>query len=133
MARFMLQASDHKGIVESLTAQFRDLMATSEQGIYLYLDDRNKACNARFAQMLGYRNPEDWAAVTSPFPEAFVQTDSQEVLIDAFQDAMQNGVAATIPVTWKSRDGRPVETDVVLVPIDHDGHRVALHFIDPAA
>lgn len=114
------------------TALCQTLFNESGQAMYLYLDDHNKACNGRFAKLLGYSSPETWAAVHTSFPQAFVAPESQESLVDTYQAAINDGVAARIPVTWKRKDGKTVDTNVILVPIDVEGHRVALHFIDEA-
>ena len=111
------------------TQQLRALFEESGQAIYLYLDDHNKACNKRFAQLLGYATPEAWAAVHTSFPSTFVAPASQEVLVDTYQAAMGDGVAANVPITWKRKDGKTVETEVILAPIDVDGTRLALHFV----
>lgn len=110
----------------------RALFDESGQAMYLYLDDHNKACNARFANLLGYPTPEAWAAVHTSFPQAFVAPASQETLVDVYQAAINDGVASSIPVTWKRKDGKAVDTHVILAPIDVEGKRFALHFIDKA-
>lgn len=110
----------------------KTLFNESSQSMYLYLDDHSKACNGRFAQLLGYGTPEAWAAVHTSFPQAFVAPASQERLVDAYQAAVNNGTAGKVPVTWKRKDGKTVDTNVILVPIDVEGQRFALHFIDPA-
>jgi PAS domain-containing protein len=115
--------------IAKATAQLRTLFEESGQALYLYQDDHDKACNKRFAQLLGYETPEAWAAVHTPFPTAFVDPASQEALVDAFQAAMNDGVAASLPITWRRKDGKTVGTDVILAPIDVDGRRLALHFV----
>jgi PAS domain S-box-containing protein len=115
--------------IQAATTQLRELLDTSSQAIYVYLDDHNKVCNKRFAQLLGYPSADAWAAVHTSFPSTFVTPGSQEVLIETYQAAMNEGTAATIPVTWKRKDGKPVETEVILVPIEVNGTRLALHFI----
>ncbi|HUR62368.1 MAG TPA: PAS domain-containing protein [Candidatus Thermoplasmatota archaeon] len=120
-------------VLQSINAQLGNLFKTSGQAMYAYVDDRRKVCNRRMADLLGYASPEAWAAVTTSFPEAFVQPDSQETLVEAYQDAIQHGVGCAIPITWKRKDGKEVDTDVVLVPLDFGGQRVALHFIEPVA
>jgi PAS domain-containing protein len=127
----MQAQTDHT--LRSLNDQLGALFKTSAQAMYAYLDDHHKVCNRRMSDLLGYPSPEAWAAVTASFPTAFVQPDSQETLVDAYQDAIQNGAGCAIPVTWKRKDGKPVDTDVVLVPLDVGGQRVALHFIEPVA
>lgn len=112
------------------TQQLRSLFEESGQAIYVYLDDHNKSCNKRFAQLLGYATPEAWAAVHTSFPTAFVAPGSQELLVETYQAAVNDGVAATVPITWKRKDGKTVETEVILVPFDVDGTRLALHFVN---
>jgi PAS domain-containing protein len=115
--------------IAKATEQLRTLYEESGQAMYLYMDDHNKSCNKRFAQLLGYTNPEAWAAVHTSFPTAFVAPASQETLVDTYQAAMNDGVAANVPITWLRKDGKTVKSNVILVPIDVDGARLALHFI----
>jgi hypothetical protein len=120
----------NSNVLTKATAQVAELYKTSGQAMYLFLDDHNKSCNTRFAQLLGYATPEAWAAVHTSFPTAFVAPASQELLVETYQAAMNDGVAANVPITWKRKDGKTVETEVILVPFDVDGTRLALHFIN---
>ena len=45
---------------------------------------------------------------------------------------MNNLVGSTISIRWKKKGGKEVPTTTILVPILLDGHRMALHFIEPA-
>ncbi|MEK6975277.1 MAG: PAS domain-containing protein [Candidatus Thermoplasmatota archaeon] len=119
-------------IMARATELCQTLYNTSGQSMYLYLDDHSKTCNGRFAKLLGYSSPDAWAAVTTSFPQAFVAPASQELLVDTYQAAINEGVAGKIPVTWRRKDGKTVDTNVILVPVDIEGHRVALHFIEDA-
>ena len=121
---------EHANVISGVTKQFQTLFESSRQCMYIFLDDRNKSCNARFAKLLGYDTPESWANVTTSFPQAFVDPDSQDILIDTYQNAMNRAVGASIPVTWRRRDGSTVDTECILVPVDFEGHRVAVHFIE---
>lgn len=112
--------------------QVQNLYATSGQAMYLFLDDANKSCNARFATLLGYASPEAWAAVDQGFTQTFVDPKSQHTLVHAYQAAMEEGVGSQVAVTWRRKDGKTVNTKVLLVPTEVDGERLALHFIDPA-
>lgn len=122
---------DHAPVLAAAARQLQNLFAASQQAMYLYLDDVHKVCNKRFSDLLGYRDPAAWAAVTQSFPAAFVAPDSQEDLVGTYQDAMEFGVGGVTPVVWKRKDGKTVETDVILVPFETEGHRMALHFIAP--
>ncbi len=107
----------------------QEIFDASEQGIYIYLDDTNKACNSKFASMLGYKSPQEWAKVQENFPAAFVAEKSHQTLIGTFRKAMDKGTGASINVQWKKKSGGTVNTNVLLVPIAYDNHRMALHFV----
>ena len=48
-----------------------------------------------------------------------------------YRRAMEEKVASTVSVTWKTREGTPVPTTVILVPIAYEGELLALHFVTP--
>ncbi|WP_332900200.1 PAS domain-containing protein [Haladaptatus sp. CMSO5] len=120
---------DHAAILDGVASQLDGIFETSEQPIYLYLDDTHKICNELFASLLGYDSAEEWAAVDENFPTVFVGTESRNTLISAYQTAMQEAIASSIEVEWMKRDGGTVQTEVILVPIEYAGHRMALHFV----
>ena len=128
----MNEHEHHDAVMHDLEREYREILETSEQGVYIYLDDVHKLCSARFARLLGYASAEDWARVQGPFPEAFVAVQSHEALISAYQDALERRVGSAFSVTWKRADGGNVDTRVILVPIAHQGHLLALHFVDEA-
>ena len=128
----MNEHEHHDAVMHDLEREYREILETSEQGVYVYLDDVHKLCNARFANLLGYPSAEEWAGVQRPFPEAFVAVQSHEALIGAYQDAMERRIGSTFSVTWKGAAGGTVDTGVILVPIAHQGHLLALHFVDEA-
>lgn len=119
----------HGDLLGELTAQLQPLLESSEQAIYIYMDDENKVCNEKFATLLGYDSPEEWAQVVDPFPMVFVDESSQDALIEAFQKGMQSMVASTFKVRWKKKSGGTADTTVILVPISYEGHLFALHFV----
>lgn len=125
----MNQHEHHENIMHSLSEEYVDILKNSEQGVYIYLDDTHKICNAKFASLLGYSSEKEWASVEEPFPEVFVADHSQEILVSSFQDAMEKSIGSTSPITWKKKDGSTTETTVILVPIAHQGHAFALHFV----
>lgn len=119
----------HGDLLGELAMQLQPLLESSEQAIYLYLDDDAKVCNEKFASLLGYGSADEWAQVKGNFPTLFVDAKSQDTLIDAFQNAMQSLSASTIQVRWKKKSGGTADTTVILVPISYKGHLVALHFV----
>jgi PAS domain-containing protein len=118
----------HEALISGISNQMKSILDSSQQSIYIYLDDIHKVCNAKFAALLGYRSPEEWAKVEDSFPE-FVDPGSQETLVNAYQQAMEKLIPANIKVTWRKKSGGTVATSVVLVPIEYDDHLFALHFI----
>jgi len=118
----------HEELIEGISKQMKVILDSSQQAIYIYLDDIHKVCNEKFSSLLGYRSPEEWAKVEDSFP-AFVEPSSQETLVNAYRQAMEKFIAANIKVTWKKKSGGTVATSVVMVPIAFDDHLFALHFI----
>jgi hypothetical protein len=126
----MNEHEHHEAVIDDIVQELGELLATSGQGIYVYLDDVHKLCNERFAALLGYASPDAWAAVCESFPVAFVAPGSQQALVSAYVDAIEAGVGSTLPVTWTTASGDPVDSTVILVPFPFRGHLLALHFVD---
>jgi hypothetical protein len=122
---------DHAELVNGFYDEQKELFDASSQGMYVFLDDDNRICNATFAKLLGYASAEAWAKVDvdGSFPDAFVADKSQHALISAYQNAMEKGAGSTFQVTWKKKSGETVNTTVTLVPIIYQGHMLALHFV----
>jgi hypothetical protein len=125
-----LQTSEahHEELVKGLYEQMKPVLDKSEQPIFIYLDDNHKACNYRFASLLGYKSPEDWATIGG-FLDVFVAEKSRETLSTAYWDAMNKMVASTIQLTLMKKGGGTVETTMVLVPIFFEGHLFSVHFV----
>ena len=119
----------HMELISGIAKQMKTILDSSQEAVYIYLDDTHKVCNGKFASLLGYRSPEEWADVTESFPDAFVDRSSQETLVSAYQQAMDKIMPANINVTWKKKTGGTVATSVILVPVAYEGHLFALHFI----
>lgn len=126
-------AVDHHGdLFQAAVKQFQALFDESPQGMYLYMDDVHKACNERFAKLLGYRNAAEWNAVLENIPAVFVHDPKDiDLVIDSFQDCIGKGVGAVLDIPWRRKDGKPVPARTIMVPYEQDGHRMALHFIQP--
>ena len=52
----------------------------SPQAIYIYLDDTHKVCNKKFADLLGYSSPAEWAKMEAPLSDV-VEKDQQSVIV----------------------------------------------------
>jgi hypothetical protein len=122
------QDAHHEELVKGLYEQMKKISESSEQAMYLYLDDNHKACNNKFATLLGYKSPKEWAEVKGAL-DPFVAEKSQETLSSAYWKAMKQMIASTIPVTWKKKSGENVDTAVILVPMTYKGHLFAVHFV----
>jgi PAS domain-containing protein len=118
----------HEALISGISKQMKSILDSSQQAIYIYLDDIHKVCNAKYASLLGYRSPEEWAELVDPLQSTVVQ-GSQETLVKAYNQAMEKLIPSTIQVNWKKKTGGTVGTTVVLVPIAYDDHLFALHFI----
>jgi PAS domain-containing protein len=118
----------HEELIAGISKQMRSILDSSQQAVYIYLDNIHKVCNAKFATLLGYRSPEDWAKVEDAFEE-FVDQSSQEILVTAYNKAMEKLIPSSIKVTWKKKSGGTVTTSVMLVPIAYEDHLFALHFV----
>lgn len=118
----------HKQLIDGISKQMKSILDDSQQAVYIYLDDIHKVCNGKFASMLGYRSPEEWAKVEDSF-DAFVDPGSMDTLASTYNRAMEKIIPGTIKVTWKKKSGGTVATSVTLVPIAYDDHLFALHFI----
>lgn len=127
----MRDTHPHEASVQGLYRQLQDVFENSAQAMYLYLDDVHKVCNQRFADLLGYASPKEWAAVEEPFPMVFAASRSRRALVTAYRNAIERFVGTTLDVTWQTRTGSAVDTTVILVPITYTGHVFALHFISP--
>ena len=119
----------HQKVIELVSSQYKQILNSSEQAIYIYLDDHHKICNKNFSLMLGYSSPEEWAKVPGSFPELFVMKDSQMKLVENYQLAMEKFIASKMQINWKKKSGTSVKSEVILVPISFEGHNMAIHFI----
>jgi PAS domain S-box-containing protein len=118
----------HEDLVNGFHNQLKQIFDSSEQAIYLYLDDNHKTCNNKFATLLGYASPEEWGKVDNML-EKNVEKSSQEVVIAAYRDAMEKLVGSNIDVKMKTNSGRVLNVSVIMVPVAYQGHIFALHFI----
>jgi PAS domain-containing protein len=118
----------HEELIAGISKQMKGILDSSQQAVYIYLDDIHKVCNGKYASLLGYRSPEEWAKDEN-LMEATVERSSQETLVTAYNQVMEKFIPANIKVTWKKKSGGTVVTSVVMVPIAYDDHFFALHFV----
>ena len=118
----------HEELIAGISKQMKGILDSSQQAVYIYLDDIHKVCNRKYASLLGYRSPEEWANDEN-LMDATVERSSQETLVTAYNQVMKKFIPANIKITWKKKSGGTVATSVVMVPIAFDDHFFALHFV----
>ena len=94
----------HEELVNGFYNQLKEIFDSSEQAIYLYLDDTHKICNKKFAQIQGFKSPEEWSKVENPL-EVGVEKSSQATVVSAYRNAMEKLVASKISVKLKNKMG----------------------------
>ena len=124
----MTQEQHHQELIKGITAQLKPIMDKSAQAIYVYLDDTHKACNKKFADLLGYKSAMEWADTEAPLADV-VEAD-QEKVIAAYENASEKMLASSLDIRLTNiKTNKPVKVNVIMVPVAYDGHVFALHFI----
>lgn len=126
--KLQTQEAHHEELVKGLCEQMKTVLDVSEQPIFIYLDDNHKACNNKFSSLLGFKSPQEWAAVEG-FLEPYVAEKSRDTLMNAYWNAMKKMVASTSQITFVKKGGGEVNSTVVLVPLPFQGHLFAVHFL----
>ena len=123
----MNEQPHHEELVKGIAQQMKSVLEKSAQAIYIYLDDNHKVCNKKFADLLGYTSPKEWADADAPLSD-IVEADQQSV-IDAYMNASEKMVASAIEVRAKNiKTGKIVKTRMIVAPIGHAGHVFTAHF-----
>ena len=127
----MDEQEHHADLVEGFTQQMKRVLDKSSQAIYLYLDDTHKVCNKKFADMLGYKSPKEWAETEAPLSDV-VEEDQKEV-IKVYMDASEKMNSGWAEVKFKNvKTGKIAATNMLIVPIGYAGHIFTAHFFTKA-
>ena len=118
----------HEELVRGFHSQLKQIFDASEQAIYLYLDDNHKVCNNKFASLLGYPSPEDWAKIKNPLDEN-VDKKSQDAVVSAYFKATEKMIGSAMDVKLKTTSGSVFYANVIVVPVAYQKHMFALYFI----
>jgi hypothetical protein len=132
MSKMQTAEEHHDELVKGLYDQMKPILEESEQPIFIYLDDNHKACNQKFASMLGFTSQQEWAE-RKGFLEVYVTEKSRETLSAAYWQAMEKKVASTIPITWMKKDGAAMDSTMILIPMFFEGHMFSVHFVTNVA
>jgi carbohydrate-binding DOMON domain-containing protein len=123
----MDEQQHHEELVKGITEQMKPVLEKSEQAIYIYLDDSHKVCNKKFADLLGYKSPKEWADAEAPLSD--VVEEHQQSVINAYMNASEKMVASAIEVRVKNiKTGKIVKTRMIIAPVGHAGHVFTVHF-----
>jgi hypothetical protein len=123
----MNEQPHHEELVKGIAQQMKPVLEKSAQAIYIYLDDNHKVCNRKFADLLGYKSPKEWADADAPLSD-IVEADQQSV-IDAYMNASEKMEASAIEVRAKNiKTGKIVKTRMIVAPVGHAGHVFTAHF-----
>ncbi len=123
-----MQKHPDQELIESLSKQLRTILDESAQAMVIYLDDSHKVCNQKFADMLGYRSPEDWAIMPTPVTDS--TEDTRDALITAVMYALQKKASSAVRVAWKTKYDGEVNTTCVSVPGAFQGQTYAMLFFE---
>jgi PAS domain S-box-containing protein len=119
---------NHTQMMQELSEQYRPILENSPDGVYLWLDETNKVCNRRMAEMFGY-TVDEWCAA-EPFLETFVAPEDQENYAWNYQTRVAQ---MRFPVTFRFRarrkDGSTFAAETDMIPVAWQGHPVAYHFV----
>jgi PAS domain S-box-containing protein len=124
----MSSDTHHKDLVNGFHKQLKQIFDESPQAIYLYLDDNHKVCNEKFAALLGYGSPDEWAKIENPLKENIAE-ESQDAVVSAYFDATEKMIASQTDVKVKTTSGRVFDASVIVVPVAYMNHMFALYFI----
>ena len=123
----MNEQEHHEQLIEGISEQMKPVLEKSEQAMYIYLDDNHKVCNKKFADLLGYKSPKEWADAEAPLSDV-VEEDQQNV-VNAYMNASEKMAASAIEVRLKNiKTGKIVKTRMIIAPAVHAGHIFTAHF-----
>lgn len=120
--------STHGTAIAAVAGHLRPIFETSPDGVYVWLDERNKACNERLARMFGYR-VEEWLAIDD-FAHTLIAEESRAAYVRNYQHHV---LGLRYPVTFRfqgrRKDGSTFEAETDMIPLAFDGHVLAYHFV----
>ena len=125
----MDEQQHHEELINGIAQEQKLILDKSPQAIYIYLDDTHKVCNKKFADLLGYTSPAEWAKMDAPLSDV-VEKD-QQMVIDAYENASEKLIASKLETRFKNvKTGKIIKTGLVMVPIMYAGHVFVMHFLE---
>ncbi len=123
----MDEQQHHEDLIKGISEQMKPVLEKSGQALYIYLDDNHKVCNKKFADMLGYKSPKEWAKTEAPLSD--IIEEDQDKVIKAYMNASEKIIADSVEVRAKNiKTGKIVKTLMIVTPIGYGGHVFTAHF-----
>jgi hypothetical protein len=121
----------HVALLNQLEKEYGDILASSPQGVYIYLDDPHWTANRKLAAMLGFASVSELVgfANESSFLDALVAPESAARVQQAYFGAVNDKAGSVAEITWKKKGGGTLKSRVIFVPISFQGNRMSLHFV----
>ena len=125
----MSEEKHHEQLVKGFSEQMKTILDNSAQPVLLYLDDRHKSCNKKFATMMGYPSPKAFNDTDVNFVETFIDKKSQAKVVMNYAVFSEKLVASTFSATFKKKSGKSAKATVIHVPVTFEGHLFAVLFV----
>ena len=78
----------HQQLIKGIALEYEEILNSSHQAIYIWLDEERMVCNSKFSTLLGYNSPEELSSQKGSFLDLFVAESDQQILANAYQNAM---------------------------------------------
>ena len=125
----MDEQQHHEELISGVSKEQKLILYKSPQAIYIYLDDTHKVCNKKFANLLGYKSPGEWAKMDAPLAD--VLEEDQQLVIDAYGKASEKLIASKLEIRFKNiKTGKIIKAGLVMAPIVFSGNVFVMHFLD---
>ena len=119
----------HEELIKGISKEQKLILDKSPQAIYIYFDDNHKVCNKKFADLLGYNSPAEWAKTNAPLAD--VEEKDQQMVIEAYGKASEKLIANKLDIRFRHvKTNKIIKASLVMVPIMFSGHVFVIHFLD---
>ena len=121
----------HEELVQGMEKQLKEILDNSAQPVFVYLDDRHKTCNLKFAKLMGYASTKAFNETDVNFVEAFIDEKSQDKIAENYHGPFSQKLMATVlKLKVKRKNGERVAVEVIHVPMMFEGHLFAVGFVN---
>ncbi|MFO1532379.1 MAG: hypothetical protein ABR562_01560 [Thermoplasmatota archaeon] len=122
---------DHGDLMDELMEHLQPVLDNAAEGVYVWIDEDNMACNERLADLFGC-SVEEWCAVED-FLGTFVDAGDREMFSRNYSKAIGH-LQGPIRFRFKAvrKDGKKIDLETDMVPLTFGGHAVAYHFVRKA-